>query len=300
MVIDPETGEPTLTEEEFNEKYGSAGGLTGEYAGQVLSGERDPIDLLQAGTIDRDSASWEQALREGAARIEQRYGLASGSLYDPTDLAGVQRNYSYARNAGRDPVEFINNQLSIYDTRGASGGSRAAGGYNTNWNDNDPRRFSGEANAPRPAGYQGQPSMGYPQGQPGGASGRMASDRSAWGGSNPRWGWNAEPGYVGGLSGMTPPQNGGVQQVGGQPGLDQLIQMLTQLVGGPGQEQAREALLRELARLGLMGSTAPAAGIPTASGGDMPTIPTGDVPTVPTGDDQWRLQNDDLLRQGRG
>lgn len=83
--------------------------LQKEYQAQVDAGERDPLDLQQAKTIDNDSAGWEQILRNYAASI----GLA----YDPSDLAGVQRNYSYARNAGHDPLEFINNQLRIYDMR---------------------------------------------------------------------------------------------------------------------------------------------------------------------------------------
>ena len=69
------------------------------------------VDPNVQNMISRDSASWEQQLREGAQ--------ARGANYDPTDLAGVQRNVGYQANIGQDPAKWIENQLKIYDVRGA-------------------------------------------------------------------------------------------------------------------------------------------------------------------------------------
>ena len=59
--------------------------------------------------IDRDRASWEGRLREEA----QRAGLA----YDPSDLAGVIRAVSHSSNVGKNPAEFLRNQIAIYGQR---------------------------------------------------------------------------------------------------------------------------------------------------------------------------------------
>ena len=107
--------------------------LFDDYQAEVDAGTRDAADLGVAEMINRDSASWEQALREGAA--------ARGVTYDPSDLEGVKRQVSYAENAGRDPQDFLNSFYEQYDVRGASGGDREHGGYNTAWDDADPNRF---------------------------------------------------------------------------------------------------------------------------------------------------------------
>lgn len=64
--------------------------------------------------IARDRGSWEQRLR-----------AEGGGLYHPSDLEGVVRNVSYAQNAGKDPIEFINNQIDIYGKRAAATSHRA-------------------------------------------------------------------------------------------------------------------------------------------------------------------------------
>ena len=104
---------------------------------------RDPADLAAALIIDRDRGSWEQRLKEEARK--------AGSTYDPSDLEGIIRNFSYAANAGQDPQQMIDAQIGIYQTRGASGGERDEGGYSTRWADDDPRRWT----------YGGEPPPGY-------------------------------------------------------------------------------------------------------------------------------------------
>jgi len=114
---------------------------------------RDPRDLAAALIIDRDKGAWEGMLKAAAAE--------AGATYDPSDLAGVIRNFSYAANAGRDPQEMIDHQAGLYQARGASGGDRETGGYDTGWDDTDPRRLA--AGAPPPPGYTGvnwQPTLG--------------------------------------------------------------------------------------------------------------------------------------------
>ena len=107
---------------------------------------RDPADLAAALIIDRDRGSWEQRLKEEARK--------AGSTYDPSDLEGIIRNFSYAANAGQDPQQMIDAQIGIYQTRGASGGERDEGGYSTRWADDDPRRWT-YGGAP-PPGYTGR------------------------------------------------------------------------------------------------------------------------------------------------
>lgn len=109
----------------------AAGPLTSAYQKEVDAGTRDAADLGAAQMIDRDRNAWEGMLKQGAAEQEQKYGLTPGSLYNSSDLEGVIRNASYARNAGVDPRQFINSALDNYVVRAASGGDRDAGGYDT-------------------------------------------------------------------------------------------------------------------------------------------------------------------------
>ena len=62
--------------------------------------------------VERDRGSWEARLRQEAQ--------ARGLGYDPSDLAGVMRHVGYAGNEGRDPMEFINHQIGIYDQRASN------------------------------------------------------------------------------------------------------------------------------------------------------------------------------------
>lgn len=126
---------------------GAPGALVRQYYGETQRGEapRDPGDLAAALIIDRDRGSWEQQLRQEAD--------AAGVEYDPSDLEGVVRNFSYGVNRGRDPQEMIDTQIGVYRTRGQSGGDRDEGGYSTRWADEDPRRSTW--GGPPPPGYTG-------------------------------------------------------------------------------------------------------------------------------------------------
>lgn len=107
------------------------GGLEAEYRGQVdwenptqpREGMRDSADLGAAAMIDRDSASWEAYLKNSAQE--------KGVPYDPSDLEGVKRNVSYARNAGVDPLVWLRNADENY-RRGATnipGGNEGSNDY---------------------------------------------------------------------------------------------------------------------------------------------------------------------------
>lgn len=75
----------------------------------------NPPPNAPANTVDamiaRDRASWEQRLRAEAAK--------RNITYDPSDLEGVIRNVSYARNTGQDPQKAIDLVLAQYDRRKA-------------------------------------------------------------------------------------------------------------------------------------------------------------------------------------
>jgi len=136
---------------------GAPGPLVTQYHAETQregDAARDPADLAQAFIIDRDKGSWEQRLRQEAA--------TAGVPYDPSDLDGVIRNFSYAANAGQDPQRAIDVQIANYQQRAVSGGPREAGGYDTRWADDDPRRFTG---AP-PPGYTGRDWMPPTPAQP--------------------------------------------------------------------------------------------------------------------------------------
>ncbi len=122
-----------LTDDEYREAIGEYGDLASQYRDEVNAGQRDKLDLDQAVMIDRDRASWEQRLREEAE--------TAGVTYDPSDLEGVIRQVSYARNAGRDPADFIQHQIGNYAQRGAQtpGGGEAGG---------DPPMRLGDARGP--------------------------------------------------------------------------------------------------------------------------------------------------------
>jgi hypothetical protein len=116
-----------------------AGEMLSTYFGQA---GRDPADFAAALIIDRDRNSWERDLKAAAT--------AAGVGYDPSDLDGIIRNFSYSRNAGKDPQEFINNAIETYRVQGLSGGDRKLGGYSTQWGDEDPSRYSVQPTAGKP------------------------------------------------------------------------------------------------------------------------------------------------------
>ena len=65
----------------------------------------NPRDAL----IGADTSKWEARLK-----------ASGGSLYDPSDLAGVQRQVSYAQNAGIDPDVFLRQAEAQYAKRRGS------------------------------------------------------------------------------------------------------------------------------------------------------------------------------------
>lgn len=116
---------------------------TASAAGQA---GRTPIDTGREGIdavpgvddmINRDVGSWEATLRQAA----QAYGLQ----FHQSDLDGVIRNVSYAQNAGRDPADFIRNQLDIYARRAAPTGHRTSDSQGGAYPDigGDPRTEAG-------------------------------------------------------------------------------------------------------------------------------------------------------------
>jgi hypothetical protein len=133
-------------------------------AGELLSGYfgdegRDPADFAAALITDRDRAGWEQALRAAATE--------AGVKYDPSDLEGVIRNFSYFKNAGKDPQDFIDDAIESYRVRGQSGGQRfdaegnPLGGYHTGWADPDPSRYSAQPTDTTPGTAGADPSAAY-------------------------------------------------------------------------------------------------------------------------------------------
>ena len=80
------------------ERY-NEGGVEESYQQQVEDGTRDPLDLQAARIIDRDSGSWEQALREYADEV--------GGLYQ-NEVEDVIRWVSYGENMGKDPITALN------------------------------------------------------------------------------------------------------------------------------------------------------------------------------------------------
>lgn len=69
-------------------------------------------EQTQNDMIERDKASWEASLRDAASK--------AGVAYDPTDLDGMIRQVSYAKNAGVDPRVFFDQQNAIYGQRGTN------------------------------------------------------------------------------------------------------------------------------------------------------------------------------------
>src|SRR3990167_3291445 len=86
--------------------------------------------------IERDKGSWERRLREEAGK--------KGLAYDPSDLEGVIRQVSYAKNVGKDPANYINDAVAGYARRAApntpaaprDGGTPPPGPAPTNNGDN--------------------------------------------------------------------------------------------------------------------------------------------------------------------
>ena len=105
------------------------GALVDQYKKEIEAGKRDPADLRMAEMIERDRDSWERELKD-----------AGGALYDPSDLEGLSRNLSYAKNdtggASGDAATWIANMKQNYAQRLAStggggddsGGTSGAGG----------------------------------------------------------------------------------------------------------------------------------------------------------------------------
>lgn len=80
--------------------------LGGYSTPSTASGPVGSVTNPDMSMVLRDQNSWEGTLKS-----------IGGDLYDPSDLSGVIRNVSYARNAGMDPATFIEQQRGIYDAR---------------------------------------------------------------------------------------------------------------------------------------------------------------------------------------
>jgi hypothetical protein len=87
--------------------------------------------------VNGEAVSWDRQMREGLG----------GMSYDISDLDGVMRN---SADSGDDPANAIRDAIARNVQQGQSGGDRAKGGYDTNWNDEDPSRLGG---GDAPAGY---------------------------------------------------------------------------------------------------------------------------------------------------
>ncbi|MEQ1726745.1 MAG: hypothetical protein ABL982_00075 [Vicinamibacterales bacterium] len=108
------------------------GGLEERYREEVdwgnpsepAPGRRDSADLGAAAIVDRDWQSWEAYLKSEAAK--------AGVAYDPSDLADVVRNVTYARNSGKDPAQFLAAGVTKYAERASNktAGSGDDGGSN--------------------------------------------------------------------------------------------------------------------------------------------------------------------------
>lgn len=159
-TIDTGTGNPTNNNDN---SPGPNNNLPGPAEYQYKPGDTKTGNPWVDGMINRDQGAWMADL--------QAYAKSKGVAYDPSDLAGVIRQVSYKQNAAKDPLEFINQQKAIYDTRarptasaGGTGGTadqdgkpgidpgwvKGPGGqYTFSGNPNDPRTAT---TAPPPTG----------------------------------------------------------------------------------------------------------------------------------------------------
>ena len=113
--------------------------------------------------------------RADAEKMLKSWATEYGKEYDPNDLnllmAKLEGGSDYIGAQGGDPNLAFEEFRSKYQREGQSGGDRGNGGYDTRWDDDDERRFSG----PTPAGYTGK------SWQPGAAGGDGAGTLGGYG-----------------------------------------------------------------------------------------------------------------------
>ena len=115
---------------------------------QVAAGTRDAADLAVYERAAREAVSWDRQLR--AALGENPLDHPKSRLDDlGSDLEGIFTNLTYGDNT-KSAADLLGEAVARNVQRMQSGGDRAKGGYDTDWNDEDPSRLGG-----------GAPSAGY-------------------------------------------------------------------------------------------------------------------------------------------
>ena len=239
-TTDTGSGYPTGNTDSQSNDQGAPSGPT---AYTYKPGDTNTGNPYVDGMINRDKASWEASLK-----------AAGGSLFDPSDYEGLIRQISYKQNAGKDPLEFINQQKAIYDARRAPTAS-AGGTGGTADQDNRPGIDPGwERNAGGQYVYTGRT-----QSTPGGLlspTGVGGAQQPGFGGGAGRDSYNVNaPGsqfskdpYTALLEDIAKQQLAQLQQPQSNPALDKLLGFLGQrfdsLSTNPGYSPEELALLR--------------------------------------------------------
>lgn len=121
-------------------------------------GEASATDAAVNDMIQAEKGHWRRTL---AARWPE--GLVDEGGRDAeidNALAGMINQFQYARNFQADPMDFIDDAIATAKRRQASGGDRAAGGYNTNLSDDPTIRAQQQAQW----GTEGQNMPAYARG----------------------------------------------------------------------------------------------------------------------------------------
>ena len=112
---------------------------------QVAAGTLDASELAAYEEAARDAVSWDRELRAGLGPNPSQHRLDDlGS-----DLEGIVNNRRYS-GGPKSAADLVAEAIARNVQRMQSGGDRRAGGYDTNWNDEDPSRLGG---GDAPAGY---------------------------------------------------------------------------------------------------------------------------------------------------
>jgi hypothetical protein len=115
---------------------------------QVAAGTLDAADLAVYERAAREAVSWDRQLRAGLG--DNPLYHSKGRLDDlGSDLEGIFTNLTYGDNT-KSAADLLGEAIARNVQRTQSGGDRRAGGYDTNWNDEDPSRLGG---GDAPAGY---------------------------------------------------------------------------------------------------------------------------------------------------
>ncbi len=115
---------------------------------KVAAGTLDESELAAYEEAARDAVSWDRQLRAGLG--ENPLDHSKGRLDDlGSDLEGIVRNRRYS-GGPKSAADLVAEAVARNVQRMQSGGDRTKGGYDTNWNDEDPSRLGG---GDAPAGY---------------------------------------------------------------------------------------------------------------------------------------------------